>query len=280
VSGGGRPLTAVLREPLLHFLLLGAAIFALFALVGDDTAPTPATRIEVSEADVTRLAGQFEARWGRPPSAEESAALVDGFVREEILVREARALGLDRGDAAVRQRLAQKMQFFAESGAEADAPSDADLQAHMEAHRERFQRQAAVAFEQVFLGADARAAAEALAALRGGRPPEAPGAPGRLPPAFPLAPESVIDGTFGAGFFARVAALEPGVWAGPVPSAFGLHAVRLVAFEPAELPPLEAIREMVARDWRAQRRAEMAEERFEALAARYVVIRPDGAQAP
>ncbi len=272
-----RPLPGVLREPLLHFLLLGAALFALYAAFGDDKAPVPANRIEVTQADVARLAGQFEATWRRPPSGEERAALIDAFVREEILVREARALGLDRDDTAVRQRLAQKMQFLAESGAEAAEATDAELLAHLEAHPERFQRQAAVAMEQVFLGSDAAAAADGLAALRAGAAPDtlgAPDGPNLLPARFPLSPASVIDGAFGRGVFARVAALEPGVWDGPVASAFGLHAVRLQAFEPAELPPLETIRGMVIRDWRAARRAALAEARFEALAARYVVIRP------
>ena len=267
---------AILREPLLHFLLLGAALFALYAALSDAPATVQPTRIEVTEADVARLAAQFEATWRRPPTAQERAALVDEFVREEILVREARALGLDRGDAVVRQRLAQKMQFLAESAAEAVEPTDAELQAHLEAHPERFRRQAAVALEQVFFGADGGAAQDGLAALRAGAAPGDVGVPSLLPPALSLSPKSVVDGTFGAGFFDRAAALDPGVWTGPVESAFGLHAVRVTQAAPAELPPLAAIRESVVRDWRAARRAELSEERFEALAARYEVVGPDG----
>ncbi|MDF2233812.1 peptidylprolyl isomerase [Albimonas sp. CAU 1670] len=258
---------------MLHFVVLGAGIFALFAVLDDAPPPAAADRLEVTTADAARLAATFEATWGRPPAADELAALVDRHVSEEVLVREARALGLDRDDAAVRQRLAQKMRFVLESVAEHE-PSDADLRAHLAENPDRFLRPPLIAFEQVRLD-DAGDADAALSRLREGAAPETLGARSLLPAAMPPSPPEVVDRTFGPDFFARLAALPPGEWQGPVQSAYGVHAVRIVVSTPGGLPPLDEIREAVARDWRAALREQMAQARIEALKARYEVILPD-----
>ena len=131
----------ILREPLVHFLALGAAIFALFAVLDDAPPPPDGTRIVVSEEQARRLAASFAATWRRPPSVAELDGLIDNYVREEIYVREALALGLDRDDSVVRQRLRQKMEFWTESGADAVAPTEAELRAHYEANADRFARE-------------------------------------------------------------------------------------------------------------------------------------------
>ena len=107
-------------------------MFALSAVVGDTSSGGTRERIDVTEADVVRLTQQFEATVRRPPSESELSGLIDGYIREEVLVREARALSLDRDDAIVRQHLAQKMQFLLESDAEAAVATDAELRAYFE----------------------------------------------------------------------------------------------------------------------------------------------------
>jgi hypothetical protein len=263
----------LLREPLVHFLVLGAAIFSIFALVDDTPPPVAADWLEVTEADAVRLGRQFEAIWRRPPSESELAGLIDAHIREEILVREAQALGLDQNDAVVRQRLALKMTFLTESGAEAVEATDEALGAHLEAHPERFARPGLVSFEQVMLRE--KADPEPLRiALRDGEDINALAAPSLLPERVQPSPPVVVDGIFGQGFYDSVAALVPGSWAGPVESTYGRHLVRVSSVEPPRLPELAEIREAVERDWRATMRARLAEERFEALAARYDIVRP------
>jgi hypothetical protein len=269
-------MTALLREPLLHFLVLGAGIFTLFAAL-DDTPPlVAADRLEVTEADAARFARQFEATWRRAPTRDELAGLIDAHVREEVLVREALAIGLDRDDAVVRQRLAMKMTFLTESGTEAVEATDAALAAHLAAHPERFARAGLVSFEQVMLreGADPE---PLRVALRAGEGVEAFAAPSLLPERVPPSPPVAVDGTFGQGFHAAVSALAPGGWVGPVESAYGRHLVRVLSVEPPGLPPLAEIRGAMERDWRATMRARLAEEPYEALDARYDIVRPDPA---
>jgi hypothetical protein len=269
-------MTALLREPLSHFLLLGMVIFALFAALDDTPPPVAAARLEVTNADAARLARQFAATWRRPPTEDEIAGLIDAHIREAVLVREAVALGLDRDDAVVRQRLAQKMTFLTESGAETVEATDAALAAHLDANPERFARAGLVSFEQVMLreGTDPDLL---RVALRAGDDTDAFAAPSLLPERLPPSLPVVVDGTFGQGFQARVSAVAPGGWAGPVESAYGRHLVRVLSVEPPHLPPLAEIRDTVERDWRATLRARLAEERYQTLAARHDIVRPDPA---
>jgi hypothetical protein len=271
----------VLREPLVHFLLLGAAVFGLFALFDDTPPPAAGQRITVTAEDARRLAAEFEATWRRPPEPDELDHMIGQLVREEVYVREAVALGLDQGDAVIRQRLQSKMEFLTEAGAQAVSPDDATLEAHLAAHPERFARAPLVAFEQILLDDGAAGQGppdQILAALNLGRDPAGVARPSLLPPAFPASPPQVVDGTFGAGFFESLAALPEGVWAGPVTSPLGRHLVRVTERQAGGLPALAEIRERVLGDWRATFAAALREERFEAMRARYEITIPSAAE--
>jgi hypothetical protein len=270
---------SVLSEPLARFFALGALMFSAYALL-DDAPPAPeADAITLAPDEARRLAARFEATWRRAPSVDELSALMRDWVEEEALVREARALGLDRGDAVVRQRLRQKMAFFAESGADAAPADEAILRAHLAAHPDRFATPPRIAFAQVYLGEtpapdEITATREALAA---GADPGTLGAPTLLPASLRLAPASVIESAFGPGFFDRLAAAEADAWDGPVKSALGVHLVRVTAYEPARTPPFEAARDQVEADWRSSRAESLRDAFAEALVARYRVALPDPA---
>lgn len=268
-----------LREPLVHFFLVGAAIFGLFAAVDDSPPPVAANVLEVTEYDARRLVAEFEATWRRPPTADELDYMIGQLVREEVYVREALALGLDRDDAVIRRRLQAKMEFLTESGAEVVEPDDAVLEAHLEANADRFAEPPLVAFEQILLderiGADEVQLVEAR--LNRGVDPGEAARPTLLPPAFRLSPVQVVDGAFGGGFFDALGVLPEGTWAGPVETSLGRHLVRVTERRESRLPPLSEIRARVEQDWRAEFTAQLREERFEALLGRYEVVRPDPA---
>jgi hypothetical protein len=270
---------SVLCAPLVRFFALGALIFAVYAVLDDAPPPGEADAITLAPDDARRLAARFEATWRRPPSVAEMSALMRDWVEEEAFVREARALGLDRGDAVVRQRLRQKMTFFAESGAEAGAADANTLRAHLAANPDRFATPPRIAFAQVYLGENPTGTeiAAVRQSLNAGADPETLGAPTLLPPSLQLAPASVIESAFGPGFFNRLAAVEAGAWEGPIESALGAHMVRVMAQEPARTPPFEAIRERVEADWRASRAEALRAAFAEALVARYRVTLPDPA---
>jgi len=268
----------IFKEPLVHFLLLGAVIFGLYAALDDSPPSVAKNAIDISVEDAQRLAAEFEATWRRPPSEAELAEIIDATIREEVYVREALALGLDRDDAVIRRRLQMKMEFLTESGAEVVTPDDATLQAYLDANPDLFTEAPLVALEQVMLeDADPEAAAEALARLRQGEDPATVGRPTMLPFATRLSPPRIIDSIFGSNFFSAIAALPVGTWEWPVESAFGTHLVRITNRREGRTPPLAEIRDKVEQDWRSSFVVQLREERLGALMSRYEVTRPDPA---
>lgn len=266
----------LLREPLFHFFVLGAALFALFAALRGPLDPAPG-RIHVDAARIALLGQGFERTWRRPPGAAELGALVDEFVREEIFYREALALGLDRDDVIVRRRMRQKLEFLSEDVAPLPEPADAELARHLAENAEAYRIGPKVALRQVFVNRDRRgdasvAHATALLARLRAETADAPaGDASLLPASLPLQPLSDVARTFGDDFAGAVAALAPGHWSGPVASAFGLHLVLVEAKEEARLPSLAEVRDDVRNDWLAARRAEANEAFYQSLRGRYEV---------
>jgi len=147
----------ILREPLLHFLVLGAALFAVFSVVNKKEAEAPA-KVVISEARVATLADRFARTWRRPPTEQELQGLIEDDVRDEIFYREGRAAGLDRDDFVIRRRVRQKMEFLAEDIAATD-PSEEQLAAHLASNPERFRTEDRLTFHHVFLSASRRGGA-------------------------------------------------------------------------------------------------------------------------
>jgi parvulin-like peptidyl-prolyl isomerase len=262
----------LVREPLLHFLLIGMAVFGAYRVLGPPEAAADRRVIDVTAAQEERLAGQFESVWRRPPTTAELSGLVEDHVREEIYYREALALGFDRDDTVIRRRLRQKMEFLGDAGAGGLVPDEAELRAHLAAKAGRFATPATVTFRQVLLdGSDAR---EVLARLAAGADPAEVGGGTLLPPVMEASAQAAVDGTFGAGFFETVAALPPGAWSGPVRSAFGEHLVELLAVTPAAQPQFEVVRRAVEEDWRRAKAEELREAQYQSLRARYEVVLP------
>ncbi len=104
----------LMLEPLIHFLIIGAAIFGLYGLMGQQEAEEQERAITITAGEIGWLTDTWKKRWNRPPTPEERAGLVNQSLRETILYREAVAMGLDRDDTIIRRRLAQKLEFLAQ----------------------------------------------------------------------------------------------------------------------------------------------------------------------
>ena len=265
-------LSRILREPLLHFALLGLALFLLYRAVAPDGGE--ARRIELSKAEVGALGAQYAALWGRPPSEAELKGLVDSYVRDEIAYREGVAAGLDRDDAVIKRRVRQKYELIAEEAASA-TPTEADLAAYLAANPDKFRRPPRISFAQVYFDT-ARTTpqdfAAAKAAILGGADPAGFGQATLLPAQMQAAPEDLVARDFGSDFATALLTLPEGVWTGPVRSGLGVHLVRVTARVPAELPPLAQVRAEVAREWEADRRRAALEADYARLRAEYDVV--------
>ncbi|MBP6597377.1 MAG: hypothetical protein KA196_07660, partial [Arenimonas sp.] len=206
---------SLFREPLLHFLLAGTALFLLYGLVNGGEPERP-TAVVISAPRVEAIAQNFAAVWMRPPTAAELKGLVDDYLAEELYYREAVAMGLDQDDTVVRRRLRQKMEFISESVADAVEPSDAQLQEFLAGNALKFATSDRVSLQQVFLSPDRRGdalradAAKVLLALQSAQAPADPAAAGDptlLPPAVALASVPDLEAAFGPSFTQRVPAL-------------------------------------------------------------------------
>ena len=269
----------ILKEPLFHFFLLGVLIFVWFGVRNPDAMVEQAPdAIVFDSGDIERVIEQFEATWRRPPTEQELDRLLQGLVREEILVREATALGLDRNDSVIRSRLVQKMDFLTTSVAQAAIAEDADLIAHMEANPERFTTPAQVSFQQVLLNPD-DSVEEVLATLNAGTAPENVSRTTLLPATIQATVQRGVNSIFGNGFFEQLADLPRETWSGPVRSGYGDHLVYVTDFVPGTLPAFEDARETVLNDWRREKREELSAAQFDVLKARYEISVPDAATA-
>jgi hypothetical protein len=271
-----------LRDPLLHFLVAGAALFALYAWIGSDTGERP-DRIVVSEQRVESLAATFARTWMRPPTEDELRGLVDDYVIEEILYRKALALGLDRDDLIVRRRMRQKMEFLT---AELDAaePTEEELAAFLREHPDRFALPARLSFTQVYVDpersetAPETRAAALLQRLRGDGlgavDPASLGDATLLPPVLEEVTAREVADRFGVAFSEALLAAPVGAWHGPVESAFGLHLVRVQARVPSRASALDQVREEVARELAAEHRARTQERFVRSLREGYEIELP------
>ncbi|MGD8708754.1 MAG: peptidylprolyl isomerase [Ectothiorhodospiraceae bacterium] len=272
-----RTIRNFLGEPLLQFLVLGGLLFAIHAAVTPEEPGGDKLTIHVTPERIAQLDKRFQQVWRRAPSEAEAKGLLQNYIREEVLYREALALGLDRNDPVVRNRLRLKLEFLADSGAQLLDPGDEALQAFLDARTEDYLVPARLAFRQLYLGSDP--SREQIAAVRSaalktgsGTPADSLGNPSILPTDIPLATARSVDGQFGKGFFAAVSDLPKGQWTGPVRSAYGEHLIRVERSEPARLPELAEIRQRVLRDWRVRRAEELRDEQYRSMRARYRVV--------
>jgi len=273
----------LLREPLVHFLILGAALFLVFDLGGDTDQPGE-RRIVVTAGQVEQLAAQFSRTWLRPPTPSELDGLVERYVRSEIYYREALAMGLGQDDPYVRNRLALKLEVLLDDLSAEAEPTDAELARFLNDHVERFAEPARLSFRQVYLSPDrgpdpAAEAQRLLELLRSGADPDGLGDVSMLLTGLESATPEEIARQFGEDFAEAMVGLQPGGWVGPVRSAFGTHLVRLSQRQPARQPALAEIRDAVLAEWRDQRRREAKEQAYQRLRERYEVVMEPAAQA-
>ena len=269
-------LVKVIREPLLHFLLIGGGLFLLFNVMNGETMERP-NRIVVSQGQVELLAANFARTWERPPSDEEMQMLIDSYLRDEVYYREALALGLDKDDSVIRRRLRQKLGFILEDTAALLDPDDKELTGYMHAHAEQFRVQPQVSFRQIYLSMDTRNdidadAREILARLQAGEDPQQLGDQIMLADAYTLASPADIKRHFGEGFAHQLLTVTPGEWTGPLTSGFGGHLVLITEIKPGRMPELAEVKEGVKREWLLARTEKLKQDTFRKLLENYEVV--------
>jgi len=275
----------LLHEPLLHFLVLGALLFAVNASLQRGRGGVESSKqIQLTLDDLRAMDVYFQSQWRRQPTPEEFRALVENRVREEVLYREALAMGLDKDDTIVKRRMAQKMQFLAEDVAAAHEPATAELRAWFERNRDKFTLPGRVTFRHLYFSVDRRgqrARDDAVAALAklAGQPEDAKGAAALADPFMfqdyyaDRTPEQLAK-EFGPPFAQAVFRLAAGAWQGPVESGYGWHLVFVDSNIPGRLPAFEEVEPEVKTAWLGGQKAEAWQKAYDAMRAKYTVLLP------
>jgi hypothetical protein len=269
-----------LKEPLLHFLLIGAAIFVAYSFMSKRSTMEPG-KIVITQGQIESLVTGFARTWQRPPAADELSSLIRDRVRDEVYCREAIALGLDKDDTIIRRRLRQKMEFVSDDIAAQTEPTDADLNNYLQAHSDRFRVEQRFTFRQVCLDPQKHGAnlshdvAQLLAKLnQAGDNADVSklGDSMMLEPLLVSVPSGEIAKQFGESFARKLGELQPRQWQGPIESGYGAHLVFISERTEGRLPALADVRAEVLREWENARRIEMNERFYADLLKRYTVI--------
>ncbi len=282
-----------LREPLVHFLLIGAVLFGLYSFTqAGRTATASSKEIRLSLDELTQLVRLFQSQWRREPTPEEFNRLVENKIQSEILYREALAMGLDRDDEIVKRRMAQKMQFLAEDVAAAREPTTAELKSWYEKNGDKFAQPNRVSFRHLYFSPDRRGerarddAAKARARLAG-QPEDSKLAKSLADPFMfqdyyrDRAPD-YLGKEFGPQFAQAVEKLVPGSWQGPIESGFGWHLVFVDTVIPGRVPAFEEIEPDVKTAWLGEQKALAWAKTYKDMRAKYTVLLPkppEGASA-
>jgi len=280
-----------LREPLLQFLLIGLVLFGAYALLNKTSNPVESSKqINLTLDDLKQLDLSFAARWQRPPTEQEFAGLVESKIREEVLYREALALGLDKDDQIVKRRMAQKMEFLAEDVTNAHEPTTQELKSWFSKNTKQFSQPGRVTFRHLYFSPDRRGqharedAEQALKKLNG-QPADWPGAKDLADPFMfqdyygDRAPEQLIK-EFGPNFAQAVFQLQPGSWQGPIESGYGWHLIWIDSITTGRIPEFEEVEPDVKSAWMAAQRAAYWDKSYAEMRKKYVVVLPQPPENP
>lgn len=273
----------------MHFLILGGAIFAWFDLTSPPQDVAEVDRIVITGAELERASLAWSQRRQRPPDPEELQGIVDELVRQEVLYREALALGLDRDDVVIRSLLRQKFEFVTQDLGYETEPDEAVLREYHAQNAERYSQAARLSFSQIMFSIDKRGsqaqadARQVLTDLQGGKGPEAAeilGDGGALGPAYDDLADFEIEALFGPDFSHAILTVEAGRWSGPIQSGFGYHLVWVTKRADGAPIPFAEVAQKVRDDWIYEQRAVSNEAIYRKLLERYdVTIEAIPAQA-
>jgi peptidyl-prolyl cis-trans isomerase C len=274
---------ALLKEPLLHFFLLGGLIFVLNALFGNSKYIPENNEILVTNSLINSRVNQFAMQMGRPASKEEVIGFIDKYIHEEVLSREAKLLGLDNDDIVIRRRLVQKMEFMSGEFSVVSEPTLAQLEAYFEKNSEAYKKPAAISFYQVFINSQDLSEQElnskADAVMRDlGQIENTPdlssnyGDRTMLSNQFTRVTYDKLFQSFGDEIFVEEIQKAPEQeWSGPLKSAYGHHLVFITEKTESAIPVFSEVAVEVNQDFLDFKKRKANEEFFAQMQERYII---------
>jgi hypothetical protein len=266
----------LLREPLLHFILIGLGLFLLYGWVSDESKSQDT--IYFDDYDMNNIIASWEMQWKRLPTDEELKSLVEQNIRQEIFYQEALKMNLDHNDEIIKRRLAQKMNFLSNDLATLKEPSEEELKEYYAENKEAYLLPPVYSFYQISFRSDGRTNprddAEQLLKRIGER------APGSLkeegdalpfPYFFEMTDGDELGRQLGMKFSKSIETLEISKWAGPIRSGFGWHLVYVSTKTPARAPRFESIRKELKRDLEYEKQRKVNDQVYRELKNKYEI---------
>ncbi|MEH6616544.1 MAG: peptidylprolyl isomerase [Porticoccus sp.] len=276
-------LTRLFTEPLIQFLMIGACIYGAYALFGAPEEDFRDTTVHVDTARINGFISEWESRWNRPPTRKEIDGLIQSYIKEDVLYRQAVAMGLNEDDPITRRRMAQKLEFLTSDLAMMVQPADGELEQYFNDNSETYRSPDRMTFSQVFFNPDSRAnntledAAEALVQLQAAGVPTEESM--QVGDGFILLQNNFVSVTateaarqMGTGFVEAVVQLEPGAWHGPVLSGYGVHLVYVYSYEKSPPAVFENVQAAVLENWQLEQREQFNVDFLENLKTRYEIV--------
>ncbi len=273
----------IIKEPLVYFFVLGFIVFGLHSFLNSenqDKNEDPFT-VEITSADIEWIRSSWEARIKRQPTQQELQGLINRFIRDEILFREASAMDLDDRDLVIQRRLVQKLTFVFEDLAETIEPTDDELKNYMQENQDKYRIPEMISFTHIYFNPDKRKdvmeeAKTVLAHLKSAQstPEEA----------VSLGDTIMIDSSFrekspdeaarilGREFADELFSIDEKGWQGPIESTFGLHLVYISEHTASQMPEFENIRENVKNDFMYDRKKQVIDGAYNAAKSRYTIL--------
>ena len=272
----------LLREPLVHFMFIGAVIYLLYGAFSEPVPEADDKTIVVTAGEIEWMQTAWQKRWNRPPTAEEFYGLIQQYIKETVLYREALTMGLNKHDMVIRRRLAQKLEFLAKDLVALTPPTDEELRTYFDVHQERYQKPVLYTFTQVFIDPDkhgdttlAKAEAIKVTLIAEGETIDNAGALGddiMLQNYYPKKDQVEIQKLFGSGFTESLVELSPRQWHGPILSGYGVHLVYVSNINEPPPPVFAEVREHVEQDWKTDRGEELNEKFYTNLRDQYTIV--------
>jgi len=272
----------LLREPLVHFMFIGVVIYLLYGVFAEPVAEETAKTIVVSTGEIEWMNTAWQKRWNRPPTAKELDVLIQQYIKETVLYREALTMGLNKHDQVIRRRLAQKLEFLAKDLVALTPPTEEELQAYFIAHQKYYMESTRFTFSQVYIDPDKRGDAtlgdaekiKATLIAKGDAIDDA-GALGDgfiLQDYYPEKDQAEIQKLFGSGFAESLVELSAGQWHGPVLSGYGVHLVYVHSVIEPPATAFAEVRDRVTRDWETEKGIELNKKFYESLREQYIIV--------
>lgn len=271
----------LIREPLLHFLLIGALLFVVFDLLNDEPEQQQLKVINVTKADIENLTNNFRNTWQRPPSEQELNQLIEEKVRDEITYQEALALGLQNEDIYIKRRLRMKLESLYIDLSARNKPTQSELKDYLERHAQDFTIDSQLAFSQIYFSPTNHSREQIDTQIETLKEQlnqdgtqvdiEQLGDPTLLASHYPMMSVKTVHNQFGKAFAESTDTLETGQWAGPIRSQYGYHLVKVEQRIAGYVPNLSEVRLTVERGVISERRQQLLDSHYRRLRQQYTV---------